>query len=535
MAHGRTTIAWLLLGLLLPGSLPAAGALADPDSVQTYQFSPTDFTFTNRQQVDNPFTVSFSAEVTCANASPLVVPGFYDGDMTWKVRASPNIIGEWQIITHSSEPLLDGQRRSFICRANPSPNAHGALIVDPQHPRHFVFEDGTRFFPLGYECDWLWALDATNAALPTLSRFLDKLATNGFNYILLNAFAQDTSWRPGKTGADDYGPPPLYAWQGTNEQPDHRRFNLAYWQHFDRVLTALNERGMVAHLMIKVYNKRVTWPAKASAEDDLYFRWLIARFAAYPNVHWDFSKESNNEKDLAYKLGRIKFIRDQDPYHRPITTHTDLAAYDRGVYNDLLDYRSDQVHSNWHASLLDHRRQHPWPVLNVEFGYEHGPRGPQDVTYRVAQSPEEVCRRAWEVCSAGGYGAYYYTYTAWDIIRPDDSPPGYAYLHHLREFFEGTRYWRMQPADELVTNGFCLAEPGREYIVLLNRPTPFMLRLEGLAAPAKAEWFHAFSGRRRRTGNLENGRQEMTPPQDWAEGPVALHVWSPYSGSGLGP
>ena len=39
---------------------------------------------------------------------------------------------------------------------------------------------------------------------------------------------------------------------------------------------------------------------------------------------------------------------------------------------------------------------------------------------------------------AGGYTCYYYTYTAWDIIRPNDTPPGYAYLRHLREFFEGT-------------------------------------------------------------------------------------------------
>jgi hypothetical protein len=95
----------------------------------------------------------------------------------------------------------------------------------------------------------------------------------------------------------------MYAWAGTNEQPDHTKFNLAYWQHYDRVIAALNERGMVAHVMIKVYNKMVNWPAKGSAEDDQYFRWLIARYCAYPNVHWDFSKESNNEKDLGLQAG----------------------------------------------------------------------------------------------------------------------------------------------------------------------------------------------------------------------------------------
>jgi hypothetical protein len=357
-----------------------------------------------------------------------------------------------------------------------------------------------------------------------VTRFLDKLATNGFNYVLLNAYAYDTSWAKGKTSDQDYGPPPLYAWGGNNEQPDHNRFNLAYWQHYDRIIAALNDRGMVAHVMIKVYNKMVNWPAKGSAEDDLYFRWLIARYCAYPNVHWDFSKESNNEKDLDYKLARIKFIRDNDPYRRAITTHTDLQTYDSGAYNGVLDYRSDQVHSKWHASLLNHRQQHTWPVLNVEFGYEHGPQGLKDMTYRVAQSPEEVCRRAWEVCLAGGYCAYYYTYTAWDIIRPDDSPPGYRYFQQLREFFEGTGYWRMEPSDELVSEGFCLAEPGREYIVFLNKPARFTLRLEGLERPATAEWFHPFTGQHRDAGTLGNGMQQLTPPENWGEAPIVLHV-----------
>jgi Protein of unknown function (DUF4038)/Domain of unknown function (DUF5060) len=497
---------------------PQAGA-----AIRIPRWQPHDFAFTNRSEAANPFQGPFSAEVTGPNQTRLVLPGFYDGDGTWKIRVSPTAEGKWQLVTHSTVPALDGQRIQFVCTPSAA-RVHGAVRVDSQHPHHFVCEDGTRFFPVGYECDWLWALDATNAELPTVNRFLDKLATNGFNYVLLNAYAHDTSWRQGKTGDDDYGPPPLYAWEGTNEQPDYSRFNLAYWQHYDRVMAALNERGMVAHVMIKVYNKMVNWPAKGSAEDDQYFRWLIARYCAYSNVHWDFSKESNNEKDLDYKLGRIRFIRDNDPYRRPITTHTDLATYNSGAYNGVLNYRSDQVHSKWHASLLEHRKQHLWPVLNVEFGYEHGPQGLEDKTYRVAQSPEEVCRRAWEVCLAGGYGAYYYTYTAWDIIRPDDSPPGYRYFRQLREFFDRTGYWRMEPLDGLVSEGFCLAEPGREYIVFLDKPASFTLRLEGLAAPAKAEWFHPFTGQRSSAGALANGVQPLTPPDNWGETPVVLHV-----------
>ncbi len=125
---------------------------------------------------------------------------------------------------------------------------------------------------------------------------------------------------------------------------------------------------------------------------------------------------------------------------------------------------------------------------------------------------------------AGGYGTYYYTYTAWDVIRPEDSPPGYAYFHHLRDFFEGTGYWRMEPSDSLVSDGHCLAQPGREYIVFLDKRASLTLQLEGLASPAKAEWFHPLTGQHRDAGTLGNGVQPLTPPGDWGDAPFVLHV-----------
>jgi len=500
----------------------AVGTAKRPIKVPRWQ--PCVFAFTNALPTTNPFSVAFSATLNGPGNATFTTAGFYDGEGIWKVRVSPPAAGDWSLATRSETPELSGRQVRFTCVANTSPRIHGGLRVDPAFPRHFVFEDGTRYFLMGYECDWLWALDLGQPNLKTTEAFLDKLAANGFNYVILNAYAHDTSWRKGKTADDDFGPPPMYAWAGTNEQPDHTRFNLAYWQHYDRVIDALNRRGIVAHLMVKVYNKMVNWPAKGSPEDDLFFRWLVARYAAFPNIHWDLSKEANNEKDLDYKTDRLRFLRQNDPYHRPLTVHDDRQTYDAGAYNRLLDYRSDQQHSKWQATLLEHRRQKVWPVVNVEFGYEHGPAGLNDSTYRVVQSPEEVCRRAWEVQMAGGYGAYYYTYTAWDVIRPRDTPPGYAYFKHLRDFFAGTGYWRMEPNDDLVSAGYCLAAPGREYVVFLSQAMPFSLKLAGLAAPLKAEWYQPFTGKRKSAGTLSNGTTQLTPPVRWGSGPVALHV-----------
>ena len=227
---------------------------------------------------------------------------------------------------------------------------------------------------------------------------------------------------------------------------------------------------------------------------------------------------------MDYKLTRFKLIRENDPYQRLITNHDDDKAYDSRAYDSLLDFRADQHHSKWHEKILEQRKQRAWPVSNVEFGYEHGPDGIKDMTYGVVQSPEEVCRRAWEICLAGGYIAYYYTYTAWDVIRPEHTPPGYAYFKNLYDFFTSTEYWKMNPASELVSEGYCLANPGNEYIVFLNKAKPFTIKIENAGKALKGEWYHPFTGEKVDAGILNNGVVELKPPVSWGEVPVALHI-----------
>jgi hypothetical protein len=316
----------------------------------------------------------------------------------------------------------------------------------------------------------------------------------------------------------------MYAWEGSNETPDHTRFNLAYWKHYDRMMNALHRRGLVAHVFMRVYNKAVKWPANNGPEDELFYRWLVARYGAYPNVIWDVSKEAQYEKDVDYKIGRLKYMRANLPSPRLLTVHDDRAVYDRGAYDEVADFRSDQQHKNWRDSMLDHRRRREWPVINTEYGYEHGPGGLKDRTYNQVQAPEEVCRRAWEVYTAGGSGVYYYTYTAWDVLRVDDTPPGYAYFKHLHDFLNRTSHWKLKPVDGLTSDGYCLADPGREYVVFLNKAAPFTLKLDGVSEPLKAEWCHPFTGERRDGGKLNGGTAELKPPAEWADVPVALHV-----------
>lgn len=509
--------------IVLAGAILSTSA-TDDAKVQALMYQPHDFEFRSSTHYDNPFQVRLDASVTGPGGVTYTIPGFYDGDGVWKVRFSPTAPGEWMLQTDSDDENLDGIVVDNIeCVPNPNERVHGALRVDPAHPHHFIFEDGSRFFLMGYECDWLWALDTTNPELPVINAFLDKLCLHGFNYIIMNVYAHDTHWKTGHTETRDYGPPPVYPWEGSNDAPQQDRLDLDFWQHYDRVIDALYQRGMIAHIMTKVYNKMVNWPAPNSPEEDLYYRTLVARYSAYPNVVWDFSKEAHGEGNLEYKIGRIRRLRELDPYKRLLTVHDDSATYDAGHYNDLLDYRSDQQHSDWHKTILAQRSQKEWPVVNVEFGYEWGPKGEGDATYPVIQSPEEVLRRAWEVYTAGGYGAYYYTYTAWDIIHPEHNPPGYAYFANLRRFFEQTDYWLLEPHDELVDRGRCLAQPGVEYVVFHTEGGQFTLTVEGAQQPLECEWHSCTQGTVISVGKIGNGTHILTIPPSLPL-PGALHV-----------
>ena len=63
-----------------------------------------------------------------------------------------------------------------------------------------------------------------------MRRLIDRIAGRGFNHVMVNVYAHDTSWSPGKQNQWDYGPPAIFPWEGTNQQPDHTRLNPSVLQ-----------------------------------------------------------------------------------------------------------------------------------------------------------------------------------------------------------------------------------------------------------------------------------------------------------------
>ncbi len=493
-------------------------------AVTIQQYHSHDFSF-RATATGNPFDVALTGDFTGPDGARLFVPGFYDGDGVWKIRFAPTRLGEWSMKTVSPLAALDAKTESGIsCVENRHPNIHGVLRVDAAHPYHFLYQDGARYFLLGYEADWLWGVDMKDPERKTMRRLIDQMAARGFNHVMVNVYAHDTGWSPEKKHQWDWGPPEIYAWEGTNEKPDHSRLNPAFFRLYDGMMEALRDKGIVAHIMLKVYNKRVNWPAKWSADEERYFRYVTARYQAFSNVVWDFSKESYNEKDELLQSRLIDLVRSSDAYRHLTTAHDDDSYEWDPQLSRNIDFRTDQQHTDWAAMVAFDRARRSYPVLNSEFGYE---RGVDNIpSYRVQHDWEEQLRRGWLVYLAGGYGVYYYHNTAWDVVKPDPEAPGMQRFQLLKEVLSGLPYWRMTPSNQLAVGGVCLALPGEAYAFYVE-DSRITVNLEQLENPerATAEWIDTWTGARQTAGPVRAGvLQRMTKPQSFGKAPAVLVV-----------
>lgn len=537
-------------------------------AVTIEQYYSNDFSF-QAQASGNPFDIDLVGDFTGPGGVRLSVPGFYDGNGVWKIRFSPTSLGTWTMRTRSSLPALNGRTETGIeCRPNQHAAIHGLLRVDPLHPTHFIYEDGTRYFLSGYEADFLWAAQMNDPERRVMHKVINQIAARGFNHLLVNVYAHDTGWAKGKSCEWDYGPPERYAWEGTNEKPDHSRLNTRFFQLYDGMMNALREKGIVAHIMIKVYNKQVNWPAPGSVDEDRYFKYVTARYQGYSNVVWDFSKECFNERDKTLQRRLIDLVRSNDAYRHLFTAH-DNDIYDwNPELNTNTDFRTDQQHTNWGEAVAFDRTLRKWPVINAETGgYE---RGVEDLpTYSQKLEWQEVLRRAYLTYLAGGYHVYYYNNTAWDVVKPEPESPGNARFQQLKETLEALPYWRMEPVNELSIGGPCLAIPGEVYACYSDSPAEggnppggrrgpgagppgaqagagrggaagggrgpgvpgmnfrgrgVILNLRGLNGPAKAEWIDTWTGAREPVAIAGPAVYQLSRPQSFGEAPGLLIV-----------
>ena len=486
----------------------------------------------------NPFDVPFAATFWGPEGQAFTIPGYYDAEAGYVVRFSPTVEGAWRYAVSSAAGFLDGVGGAVRCTPHDHPRLHGPLMVDPAYRHHFCFEDGTRCYLVGYEVNWLMMVDQSPSDLTRIDALLDSIQGVGFNMVTVNAYAHHFMRTPEREEDARLVAPDLAPWVGGNEAPDYSRFDAAFFSHYDRVMLDLLDRGILAHIMIQVYNKHVNWPELGSLDDDRFWRYVVARYQAFCNVIWDTAKESYYQP-AEYVWSRIGLIRDLDGYRRLLTVHdasvphwphsernARLYAPTKRLSDAMADFKSDQIHEAWYEDAERNYTAAQRPYVNIEYGYE---QGAYDLpTGWARQDWREVLRRTWLVTMGGAYPNYYFCNTAWDLFLPTPEPPGYAPHRLYIQFWQDTRYWLLAPnpaplGPERASGTYCRAAEGQEYVVLDLTGAGFWLTIAGATGPLDATWFNPLSGERIDAGSVDDGRHRFVPPwglENWA----VLHV-----------
>jgi hypothetical protein len=459
----------------------------------------------------NPFTdASFNGWFESAkDGRRWQVEGFCDSEdgSIFRIRFMPPAAGDYKyFVEYHQGP---GSRSSTGTFHASDGHRRGPIRVDPQYRWHFVWEGtGEHYFFNGTTAYWLvgWRDDnVIQAAIERLHRlkinrmrvtvagrtnlFYGEPVMNGSNWTLFI-----TPW-PAQNAADIFHP-----------GFDYRRFDVAYWQKFDRTLRYARDKDMIISLVLDMNDGRVH-PDAGSEDEYRFIHYAIDRFGAFSNITWDLGDDLDGYRNRWWTSNTGTLIKAWDSYHHLATSHP-LNNVHQDRTSDWFDFTSFQEWSRTqHAFMLRQRREQEKlgriiPQTNEEYGYEdHYPvwAGPPG-----SDSADTLRRTAWDIVMAGGYqttgeaarrgtNVWPDTGGGWMNGRGDDTMTmlqGYA---HMVDFFTSFDWWRTEPHDELVNNGnYCLAKPGEVYAIYLPRGGKATVQLQ--KGPYNGAWFDPSTG-----------------------------------------
>jgi hypothetical protein len=533
-----------ILFLFVPGGLPP-GAVTFSQSaadLDTYDFVEVSAQVSGRRP-RNPFidaTLRGTFE-KADGAGRWHVDGFSDADdgSVYRIRFMPPASGDY---TYSVEYRQGLSRRNFAGKFHArSVGRRGPIRVDPQNRWHFVWEGtGEHYFFNGTTAYWLIGWRDEHVIQSSLER-LHRLKINRLRVTIAGRTSlyygepvmAGTSWTPFITAwssrAGNFGRPDDIYFPGF----DYSRFQVSYWQKFERALRFARDRDMIFSLVLDMNDSRVH-PGPGSDDEHRFIRYAIDRLAAFSNITWDLGDDLDQYRDDAWTHATGTLIKQWDPYQHLATSHpVDNVHQDRT--SPWFDFTSFQEWSRTqHAFMLAQRKQQLnlgriIPQTNEEYGYEdHYPMWAKGLG---SESADTLRRTAWEIVMAGGYqtsgetarrgtNVWPDTGGGWMNGRGDDTMVMFQGYTHMVDFFTSFQWWKAEPHDELVNNGnYCLAKPGELYAIYLPHGGNVTVELQ--FGRYEGVWWDAHSGRKTALASINVSSAPWISPaapgtNDWA-------------------
>lgn len=389
----------------------------------------------------NPFTERQIRGCFQGAQETVWVDGFYDGDGVYKVRFMPSFEGEYtfriegnygdEVAACESAKLQDfnlssmdkvggenGKLTGSFTVTPPSADNHGPVRVANTY--HFAYEDGKPYYSIGTTC-YVWDLQSDERIAETLQ----TLKESAFNKIRFCIFPKHYDYNLGEPRSYPYEGTPMdstvltkdnfqeYTGKTEGNHFDLTRFNPAHFRHIEWCVEQLQALGIEADLIVMHPYDRWGFSCMTREQDYLYWKYVLARFAAYRNIWWSLANEYDifEHKTIEDWEGYAKLICEHDPYHHLRSIHNCIAFYDHSrpwvthcsiQRQDI--YKTAELVNEW-------RERYRKPAVLDEIAYEGNiQHGWGNI------SGEEMLRRFWEAVCRGGYPGHGETYMSDDDV-----------------------------------------------------------------------------------------------------------------------
>lgn len=419
----------------------------------------------NGPETKNPFLdVDVCAEFRNGEKR-IKVPGFYDGDGSYKLRFMPEELGVWTYITDSNFTQLKGRTGEFTCIA-PSGDNHGPVKVRDTY--HFAYADGTSYYPVGTTC-YVWTHQSEELEELTLR----TLSSAPFNKMRMCVFPKHYLYNENE--------PVYYPFEGSGKSDwDFTSFNPEFFRHLEKRVNDLKNLGIEADIILFHPYDSGSWGFdKMGMKVNLrYLRYITSRLSAFRNIWWSMA----NEYDLMETIRRedwdtiFQTVAECDPYQHLRSIHNCIEFYDHT--NPLITHASIQQQEV--RKIREWREQYHKPVVVDECCYEG------NIEYIWGNiTGQEMTRRFWDGFLRGGYVGHGETY-----VHPKEilwwskggelygeSPERIAFLKEIienvpREYHDLVDFephWEAHP---------CIGKEGEFYLVYFGNYRPAIKTLQ---------------------------------------------------------
>ncbi|MEI7728494.1 MAG: DUF5060 domain-containing protein [Verrucomicrobiota bacterium] len=321
MKFSLTLLITLLLALLTSlhaGEPVPVGPIILPAMVNvlTETWRAAEITFESANTYTNPLNAAeLNVVFTSPSGKKFVVPGFWDGGKTWRVRFAPTEYGVWNYVstcTDSSDGGLHDKHGTVGAnryQGSLEIYRHG-FIKTALGKRHFMYADGTPFFYLG-DTHWSMPLEPFDEMFKPI---VNKRVAQGFTVYQSEPLGAKYNFSNGFSEAD-----------------------LPGLQDLDRRFKYIADAGLVHANAELFFPPEIIKPCYTDEYLKQLCRLWVARFGAYP-VMWTSGQEVDN--DFYFDRGDqhyfdansnpwkkvLAWVHEYDAYQHPGTAHMEFTG-----------------------------------------------------------------------------------------------------------------------------------------------------------------------------------------------------------------